>query len=87
MLPEGAKILDVQIQFDKPCLWALVNPENKLVKRKFRFAGTGHDITENPENLEFISTFQISGGRGIFHIFEIKEILGANENQTRKNSS
>ena len=34
-LPIGAEILTVQIQFDKICIWALINPKNKKESRLF----------------------------------------------------
>ncbi len=68
-MPSGAKILTVQVQLSNPCIWALVNPDNKAEIRRFRLAGTGHWINE--DNLEYIGTFQISGGSLVFHLFEI----------------
>jgi len=69
-LPKGAQILTVQEQYDFPQLWALVNPnENKKQKRKFRLAGTGHQIKET--NLEYINSFQLEDGSLVFHLFEI----------------
>lgn len=70
-LPKGAKILSVAAQNDEPFLWALVNPNMPWETRLFRFAGTGHPITEPPERLQFISTFQMRHGSLIFHFFEI----------------
>uniref|UniRef100_A0A6M3Y387 DUF7352 domain-containing protein n=1 Tax=viral metagenome TaxID=1070528 RepID=A0A6M3Y387_9ZZZZ len=70
-LPEGAQILKVDCQFDKPYLWALVDPLAPTKVRKFRLVGTGHPISEPLENLMFHGTFQLHGGSLIFHIFEI----------------
>lgn len=71
-LPAGAKILTVQVQNDEPQIWALVDPGQKSkVSHNFRVAGTGHDITETKDDLEYIGTFQIAGGQLIFHLFEI----------------
>ena len=49
MLPTGAKILTVQSQKDRPCLWALVNPTapNDMAVT-IRLIGTGHEIRSNP---------------------------------------
>ena len=72
-LPKNAIILKADIQFNKPVLWALIDPkEDKKEKRVFRFAGTGHPIKEDIEKLKYINTFQVQGGMSIFHIFEIK---------------
>ena len=76
-LPKGADILDIAEQqhsvyfVKKVFLWALVDPDNQLITRKFRFAGTGHPITENSYELLHRGTFQTDGGALIFHIFEI----------------
>lgn len=70
-LPKGAQVLSVQAQGNKPCLWALVDPDAPTEERQFRFAGTGHSIKEDPGRLEFVSTFQTHGGSLVFHIFEV----------------
>lgn len=71
LLPMEAKILAVQIQHDKPCLWALVDPNAPVETRSFRLAGTGHPIDE--ESLEYIGTFQMASGSLIWHLFEIRQ--------------
>ena len=40
-LPEGAKVLDVQLQGDTVQLWALVNPKAEKHARTFRTVATG----------------------------------------------
>jgi hypothetical protein len=70
-IPAGSRILSVDVQHGVPCMWVLVDPANSAVTRRFRFAGTGHPITESIEQLDFIGTFQMHGGSLIFHIFEI----------------
>ena len=71
-LPFGAKILKVDVQHGYPQLWALIDPEITVMENhKFRFAGTGHPINENSNQLNFIDTFQMDGGNLIFHIFEV----------------
>lgn len=69
-MPTGAKVLSVQVQFEKPCLWAMVDPERIMEHRTFRIYGTGHIIDINSNNLQFIGTFQVSGGGYVFHLFE-----------------
>lgn len=69
-LPLGAEILTVQIQSEIPFMWALVDPDAKQEPRRFRLVGTGHPI--NNGALTYIDTFQLQGGRLIFHLFEIK---------------
>lgn len=67
-MPEGAEILTVQMQKTDLCLWAIVDPEAKKVKRKFNVFGTGHEIDIKGT---YIGTFQMHGGDLIFHVFEI----------------
>jgi len=72
-LPKGAQILSVQAQGDTPYLWALVDPDQPMIERQFRFAGTGHPITEAPMTLSHVGTFQFFKleNRLVFHLFEI----------------
>jgi hypothetical protein len=67
-LPVGAKILDVQVQDNTPCLWALVN-ENTQVKesRHLVMYFTGSDIPDEPG--DYIATFQLNGL--VIHLFQI----------------
>lgn len=67
-MPEGAEILCVQAQGGKPCIWALVNPNNPEGARCFRVAGTGHLIAETGR---YLGTVQLMGGSLVFHVFEI----------------
>lgn len=68
-IPKGAEILTFQIQSDKPCIWCLVDPNVEKETRRFRLAGTGHDIKE--DNLKYIGSCQVHEGVLIFHLFEI----------------
>lgn len=84
-LPEGAKVLSVDVQRGEPQLWALcdatmsagmVTPssiDGKMSRRRFRVAGTGHPIHTPADKLEFIGTFMLHGGELVFHLFEIKD--------------
>lgn len=74
-MPAGSLLLSCQMQHDRPCLWALVDPEAVTVTRDFRLAGTGHSIAppEPGYRLAYVDTFQVSGGALIFHLFEITE--------------
>lgn len=68
MMPKGAAILCVQMQDDKPQIWALVNPDAEEERREFRRVGTGWE----PKN---ISTHQYRGTYQdppfVWHLFEI----------------
>lgn len=69
-MPVGAQILTVQFQEGSgACIWALVDPQRSIERRRFRIAGTGHPI--NDPLLHYLGTFQMMGGALIFHVFEI----------------
>lgn len=70
MMQEGAKILTLQAQRDIPCIWAEVIEENKKVKRTFTTYGTGHELPEYPG--EYLGTYQVKNGSGVFHLYELK---------------
>jgi len=67
-MPFAAEMLDVQVQYGKPCLWALVDPSAKLIRRKIITHGTGHLVPETTG--DYIGTYQQENGRLIFHVFE-----------------
>ena len=68
-LPAGAEFLCVQRQFDGTQAWFLLDPEAPKVTRRFSVAGTGHTILE-AGRLSYLGTFQLHGGRLVFHLFE-----------------
>lgn len=67
-LPAGARLLDVQLQRDWPCLWALVDPTQPLTPRRIYLTGTGHERSDIG-HAEHVATFQWRGGL-VFHIFD-----------------
>jgi len=81
-MPEYAQILYVDVQNQKvngrqpmsshtkevPCIWARVNTERPMVKRKFRISGTGHPMPDMP--LQHIGSFKMAQDRLVFHLFE-----------------
>lgn len=72
-LPFAAEILTVQMQRDKCCLWALVDPRHEFEERTICIHGTGHHIQDGIR-LKYISTFQIPNLGLVFHAFEKKKI-------------
>jgi hypothetical protein len=70
-MPKDAEILTVQTQNEKPCIWALVNPENDKELRYFEVYGTGHGIHYDMGiERKYINTFQLDDGSLVFHLFE-----------------
>lgn len=68
VMPIAARILSVQLQGTKICLWALVNPELNVKAYYVLLVGTGHEITHNV--IMHISTFQI--GAIVLHAFLVE---------------
>lgn len=67
-LPVDSVILDVQVQNDRPCIWAVVEPDNPTTTREFQWAVTGGNP---PENSLYHSTVQLAGGEYVAHLFEL----------------
>ena len=67
-MPIGAEILCVQMQYDNPCLWAVVDIEAEKETKSFTVLGTGHSFTTHPG--VYVGTCQLSNGGLVFHIFE-----------------
>jgi hypothetical protein len=65
-MPEGARILTLQVQYDEPTLWAIVDPDQKLISRRFIVVGTGHEVP--PDVGAYVGTWQPRGF--VFHLFE-----------------
>lgn len=75
MMPEGAKLLSVQMQGDACCLWALCDEEMAPEPRHIAIYGTGNPLPDQPG--KYIATFQMHGGALVFHAFEaVDEALG-----------
>ena len=71
IMPKGAEILTVQMQDENPCLWALVDPTADTEIRFIEIFGTGNPIlSDMGVSREYISTFQMLGGKLVFHAFE-----------------
>ena len=71
-IPIGAQIISVQAQRGEPCLWAIVNAEERCASpKKIIIHGTGHAISEDAGN--YIGTFQQMNGDLIWHVFEGKD--------------
>lgn len=67
-MPEGAEILDLQIQNRVPTIWALVEPENPTEIRRFNIVGTGWPTPDDCG--DYIATAQ--DDPYVWHFFEIR---------------
>lgn len=85
MMPEGAVLLKVELQFGHPKLWALVSPSAE-VPVKFIIYGTGQIIER--EHLRYIATFLVNHGEFVWHLFQdIKpELFEVKNDQNKTNS-
>lgn len=69
MMPAGAKLLDVQVQGDECCVWALCDPDAEKEPRHLAIYGTGNPMPD--EVGEYVATFQMYDGALVFHAFEV----------------
>src|SRR4051812_18868695 len=67
-MPKGARILSLQVQDNAPKIWALVDTNQMKVRRVFRVLPTGMEF--DAAGLAYVGTFQLDGGKAVFHLFE-----------------
>lgn len=67
-MPNGSQVLCANEQNGSIYIWAIVDPNATLVKRKFRVIGTGWEFENGL--LIYISTVELANGNLIFHVFE-----------------
>lgn len=65
-MPVGAKFLDVQMQDEIPCAWAIIDPYVKREPRTILIFGTGNPFSVS-EKAEYIGTIQ--QGQLVWHVF------------------
>lgn len=70
-LPEGADIMDIQVQNGKWTIWAAVDPDAPLVPCDVQILPTGAEISEE-DMLNYFSTVQI--GAYVWHVF-VKQVV------------
>lgn len=78
-MPKGADILNVQMQKEVPCIWAMVDTEAEEETRCFRVIGTGNPIPEFDESskmrykrgYKYIGTFLQYNGALVWHLLEV----------------
>lgn len=67
-MPIGAKILSVQLQNNRPMMWAIVDPNAETEIRKFEIVGTGMGFNDTNYMYTYIGTFQ--DNPFVWHLFE-----------------
>ena len=70
-MPIGAKVIHVAEQNNVPYFWALVDTNAAVIQRCFRFAGTGHPITEPIDKLKHVGSLLMHNRALVFHLFEV----------------
>lgn len=68
-MPQGARLLTVQMQGAAPWLWALVEPDRPREQRQFQVVGTGWELDWSDAKREYIGTVQ--AGTFVWHFFEV----------------
>lgn len=68
--PCGAQLLSIQVQNDVVCLWCLVESLNPPSPLKIILKGTGHPCNNTTTGYSYIDTFQLDGGKWVFHAFK-----------------
>jgi hypothetical protein len=71
VMPVLSKPLCVMVQYGTPQMWVQVTPSDQTSIRRFRLAGTGHEINEYEGTHKYIGSFQLANGDLVFHLFEI----------------
>ena len=72
-MPKNAEILCVQQDKKtfKPCIWAIVDTENKTEERFFELFGTGnHMHGDMGVDRKYLGTYQYQKGEFVGHLFE-----------------
>lgn len=67
VMPKGSKILSLQMQDNKPTIWALCDPVAARETRKLIHCSTGSDCSGDLD--KFLGTYQTNGGL-VYHVFE-----------------
>ena len=68
-LPINAEILCVQVQRNVPCLWALVNTNERILETvTIETFGSGHPYTDGKR--KYIGTYQLYNGEFVGHVFQ-----------------
>jgi len=70
LMPQGARVLCVQAQYDHPCMWVFVDDRQPLENRQFltRLTGGNCVLIENPRS--YIGTAILEGGDHVVHVFD-----------------
>lgn len=69
-MPSGARVIHVGSQHGNDVtLWALVDPKNDTIKKRYCVAGTGTPI--DGKATHHLGSVLVYDGRLVFHVFEM----------------
>ena len=71
-MPRAARPLSVGMQGQDLYVWALVDPEAPIAEHMFAVRGTGHPITPEVEQGDFVGT--VFDGPDVWHVFSLGDI-------------
>lgn len=66
-MPDGSRVVAVQVQHGEPQMWAIVDPARPTTARRFRAVATGEHFEPS---WHYIGTFQLEHGSLVFHLLE-----------------
>lgn len=69
-MPAGGRVLSVQVQQDQLCLWALVDPAERVENRTVRIVGTGNPFEGTEDGLDYVGTVQVPPF--VWHVFVLR---------------
>jgi hypothetical protein len=69
-MAEASKVLTVQMQHNRPVIWAIGHPDFGTETRTFYIVGTGHEVPIEVNRDKYVGTVQMLGGQLMLHIFE-----------------
>lgn len=72
-MPQGAALLDAQLQNGAVAIWAHVDDVRPMVKRRVVIVGTGHNASDITGG-RYIATVQLRGGFLVLHFFDMGEV-------------
>lgn len=77
-MPQGAKILSVQVQDDQICFWVILKDEAyaKYEEKQFLIVGTGTAMPTDMQGWQYIATVQIRPFVWHVFVFNAKPLTG-----------
>lgn len=72
-MPIDSKVLTIETQHEMPCMWVEQDTDKPKYKQKFAIVGTGQNLVNTYKYgaPEYVGSFQMSGGRLVFHVYKL----------------